>query len=133
MCRSLLAFYKTNVVPMVRGNFERVRFPLDLGNIRNPAQIDPRRALARNAVSNFELADSFIYPDQMRKKVDGKNATPKGLPAAKPGEFTVGLAADIQRAAGTCPLCSGEEEAGNDREVTATKAIPFPPPFEWLL
>jgi hypothetical protein len=66
---ALLAFYRATIIPMVRWRFERAGFLLDLENIRNPVQIVPRRVLDRIGVPNFEIGNSFIHPDQMRKKL----------------------------------------------------------------
>jgi hypothetical protein len=110
MYRSLLAFYKATIIPMVRWSFERGGFLLDLDDIRNPVQIDPSRVLARIALPDSEFDESFISPAEMRKDAEGMNAARKRSPAPKPSDFAISLAAYIQAAVGTCPFCGHEEE-----------------------
>jgi hypothetical protein len=65
----MLAFYKATIVSTVCWSFERTGFLLDLENIINPFQIVRSRVLGRIGVSDFEIDDSFIYPEEMRKKL----------------------------------------------------------------
>jgi hypothetical protein len=82
----LPAFDKATIIPMVCWSFERVVFLLDLENIRSPVQIVPSRVLDQINVSDFEIGDSFIYPDHMRKEVQVKDAH-KLTPTPKLSEF----------------------------------------------
>jgi hypothetical protein len=127
MSRALLAFYKATIVPMVRWSFEPGGFLLDLDDIRNPVEIDPTRVLTRIALLDSEFDDSFIYPVKMRKNAEGMNAARKLAPAPKPSDFAISLAACIQVAAGTCPLCGHEEEEefSNEKESDASKKHPL--------
>jgi hypothetical protein len=95
---------------MVLWSFERARFLFDLENIRNPVQIVPSRALDRMGAPDFEIDDSFIYPDHMRKEAEVKNVAHKRKPTPKPRESAISVYAYIQTITGTCPLCSYKEE-----------------------
>jgi hypothetical protein len=121
MYRALPAFYKATIVPMIRWSFERGRFLLDLDDIRNLVQIDPSRVLARIALPDSEFDESFIYPAEMRKDAERMNAARKRAPTPKPSDFAISVAAYIQAAAGTCPLCGHEEEEelSNEEESDA--------------
>jgi hypothetical protein len=92
MHHTLLAFYKATMIPMIRWSFERAGFLLDLSDIPNPVQIDPSRVLAQIAVSDVELDDSVIDPDQMRKEVEHMNAARKCVPTSKASDFPIGIA-----------------------------------------
>jgi hypothetical protein len=134
MYRVLVAFYKATIIPMVRWSFERAGFLLDLNDIRNPVQIEPSRVLGRFAVPELELDDAFIYPDEMQKEVEGMNATRKRAATPKPSDFAISLAAYIQAAAGTCPLCGHEEEdAGSEEESDSNETNPIPLLVDQLL
>jgi hypothetical protein len=91
MYHALLTFYKTTIVPAVRWSFERAGNLLDLDDIRNPVQLDTDRVLARIAVPCFELDGSFIYPDQMGKGAEGKNAARKLVRVPKSSELDIRL------------------------------------------
>jgi hypothetical protein len=57
---ALLAFYKAAIIPLVRWNFKRAGFLLDIENLRNPVQIAPIRFLDRTGVPTFKwLTRSF--------------------------------------------------------------------------
>jgi hypothetical protein len=99
--RALVAFFKAAVIPMVRWSFERAGFLLDLENIRNPVPIVPSGILDRTGVSDFEIDDSFIYPDHMRKEAEAQDAARKRPATPEPGEVAKGLAAYIQTVTGT--------------------------------
>jgi hypothetical protein len=107
---ALLAFDKATIIPMVGESFERAGFLLDLENIRNPVQIVPNRVLDGIGVPDFEIDESFIDLDHMRKEAEAKDTSRKRTPSPKPSEFATSLAAYIQRGTGTCPLCGHEEE-----------------------
>jgi hypothetical protein len=126
MYRALLAFYKATIILMVAWSFERAGFLLDLENIRNPVQIAPSRVLDRIGVSDFEIDDSFIYPDHMGKKAEAKGAARKCTPTPKPSEFAMSVAAYIQIVIGTCPLCDHEEEeqVSNEEESDSNSTDP---------
>jgi hypothetical protein len=89
MHHTLLAFYKATMIPTKRWSFERAGFLLDLSDIRNPLQIEPSRVLAQISVTDVELDDSVIYPDQMRKEVEDMNAARKFVPTPKPSDFPI--------------------------------------------
>jgi hypothetical protein len=95
---------------MVRWSFERIGFLLDLENIRNPVQIIPSRVLDRSGFPDFEIDESFIYPDYMRNEAEVKDAASQHTLIPKLSEFAISLAAYIQTITGTCPLCDHEEE-----------------------
>jgi hypothetical protein len=114
--RALLVFYKATIVPMVHWSFEGAGFLHNEDNIRNPVQIGSNRVLARIAVPGHELNDSFIYPDQIRKEVESKNAPRKRALFPNPREFALSLAAYVQAAVGTRPLCGREQEEGVSNE-----------------
>jgi hypothetical protein len=107
---ALLVLYKAIIIRMIRGSFERAEFLLDLETIRNPVQIVPSRVLDRISAPDFEIDDSFIYPDHMRKETEVKDAARKRTPTLKPNEFVINLEAYSQVITGTCPLCGHEEE-----------------------
>jgi hypothetical protein len=64
----------------------------------------------RIGVPDFEIDDSFIYADNMRKEVEAKDAAGKRTPIPKPREFAINLAAYIQTVTRVCPLGGHEEE-----------------------
>jgi hypothetical protein len=107
---ALLAFYKATIIAMVRWSFERAGFLLDLEKIRFLVRIVPSKILDRIGVPDFEIDDSFIYPDHMRKEAEVKDVTRKRLRTPKPSEFAISLAANIHTITGACPLCGHEEE-----------------------
>jgi hypothetical protein len=124
--RALLVFDKATIIPMVLWSFERSGFLLDLENIRNPVQIVLSRALDRSGVSDFEIDDSFIYPDHMRKEAEVKVAARKRAPTPKPSEFAISLAAYIQTITGTCPPCAHDEDeqVSNEEESDSNSTDP---------
>jgi hypothetical protein len=123
----MFAFYKATIMPMVRWSSERAGFPLDLKNIRNPVQIVPSRVLDRIGVPDFEIDDSFIYPDHMRKEAEAKDAARKRTPTPKPSEFAISLAAYIQTVIGRvlCVVKNRKSKSATKRKVILTQRIPF--------
>jgi hypothetical protein len=121
MYHTVLAFYKTTIIPMIRWSFEWAEFLIDRGDIRNPVQIEPSRVLTRIAVPDVELDDPFIYPDQMRKEFEGMNTVRKYAPTPKSSDFAISLAAYIQAPSRTYLLCGREEEeeVSNEEENDA--------------
>jgi hypothetical protein len=92
MYHAPVVFYKATMIPMVRSGFEKAGFLLDLENIRNPVQIVPSRVLDRIGVPDFEIDDSLIYLDHMRKEAEAKDAARKRTPTPKPSEFAINWA-----------------------------------------
>jgi hypothetical protein len=90
---ALHALYKATIILTVRWSFERAGFLLDLENIGNSVQIDPIRVLNRILVSDFELDDCCIDPNQMTTEKPARNAPRKRKPIPKPSESVVSLAA----------------------------------------
>jgi hypothetical protein len=111
---------------MVRWSFERAGFLLNLNNIRNPVQIVPSRVLDRISVPDFEINESFIYLDYMRKEAEVKDAASQRTPIPKPSEFAISFAAYTQAITGICPLCGHEEEdqATNEEESGSNSTDP---------
>jgi hypothetical protein len=70
MYHALLVFYQATLIPMVRWSFERAGFLLDFENIRTPVQIVLGRILDQIDVPDFEIDESFIFPDHMRKEAE---------------------------------------------------------------
>jgi hypothetical protein len=95
---------------MVRWSFERAGFPFDLENVRPPVQIFLSRVLDRIAFPDFEIDESFINPDHMRKEAKVKDPAGKCMLTPKASEYPINSAAHIQTRTGTCPLCGHEEE-----------------------
>jgi hypothetical protein len=63
--RALLALYKSTIIPMVRGSFERAGFRLDSDNLLSPLTVDPTPVLDRLDVPELSFDDPFGYPDQL--------------------------------------------------------------------
>jgi hypothetical protein len=110
MYSALFASYEATITLMVRWNFERAGCLLDLENIRNPVQIVPSGVLDQIGISDFEIDDSFIYLDHIRKEAEAKDAARKRTPTPKPSEFVISQAAYIQIVTRTCPIRGHKKE-----------------------
>jgi hypothetical protein len=69
MCRALLTFDKTTIIPMIRWSFLRAGFRLNPGNLLDPLTVIPSQVLNRIAtpemtVADFRFSESFETPVQ---------------------------------------------------------------------
>jgi hypothetical protein len=61
--RTLLAFYKSTIIPMVRWGFEPAGFRLNSDNLLSLLTVDPTPVLDRLDVPELPFDDAFVYPD----------------------------------------------------------------------
>jgi hypothetical protein len=119
--RTLLAFYKSTIIPMVQWSFERADFRLNFDNILSPLTVDPTPVLNRLDVPELPFDDAFVYPDQLDPQRLQLTAQRRRQRIPGPAQFAINLMAYVNATVGKCPLSGHEEgEQSSDEEEEST-------------
>jgi hypothetical protein len=109
ICRALLAFYKSMIIPMVRWSFERAGFCLNSDSLLSSLTVDPTRVLDRLDAPELPFDDAFVPPDQLDPQRLQLTAQPRRQRIPGPAQFAINLMASVDATVGRCPLCGHDK------------------------
>jgi hypothetical protein len=109
--RTLLSFYKSTIIPMIRWSFVRAGFCLKPDNLPGPVGVNGTRVLERVEVPELPVDQAFMYPESIDLPTRPGIPTRRQAPVPGPTSFAVCLAAYIEKVTGTCPLCDHDDDA----------------------
>jgi hypothetical protein len=108
---SLLSFYKSTIIPMIRWSFVRAGFFLKPENLLSSVGVNGTRILERIEVPELPVDEAFMYPETINLSTQPGIPTRRRAPVPGPTSFAVILAAYIEKVTGTFPLCGHDDDA----------------------
>jgi hypothetical protein len=109
--RTLLSFYKSITIPMVRWSFVRAGFFLKPENLLGLVGVNGTRILERIEVPELSVDKAFTYPETIDLPTRPGIPTRRRAPVPGTTSFAASLTAYIKKVIRTCPLCGHDNDA----------------------
>jgi hypothetical protein len=102
--RSILAFYKATIIPMVRWSFVPAGFCLNLRDFWTPTTGTQAEVLDRIALPELPLEEPLFSDVDEVARIAGSSGR-RRAPISGPAELAISLWEYVDQVAGACPLC----------------------------